>query len=127
MSHHEYSVHQYDGSKLQANVNTNSGMYGEQGGEGNRIPISQSGSNATARVEQGSSMNSRAEIWQSGWEGQKMADVWQSGSGNQAMVNQHGGSSQASVHQAGSNLSASITQGSNGYGYGNSAHIRQGF
>ena len=125
----QYSVHQYDGSNLQANVNTNSGMYGQQGGEGNSIQISQSGSNAMAWVEQGGSMNSRVDIWQSGWDGQKMADVWQSGSSNQAMVNQHGGSSQASVHQAGSNLNASITQGSNGYGYGhgNTAHIRQGF
>lgn len=124
----QHNVHQYDGSNLQANVNVNSGMYGEQGGEGNWVQISQSGSNATAWVEQGSSMNSRADIWQSGWDGQKMADVWQSGSGNQAMVNQHGGSSQASVYQSGNNLSASITQGANtyGYGYGNTAQIRQG-
>ena len=121
----QYHVYQHDGSNLQANVNVNSAYYGDTM-EGNTVMIDQSGYGARAWVEQGGSMYSRAEIVQRGWGGENFADVMQSGSGNQAMIYQEG-SNQGSIYQAGSNLNATIVQISNGYGYGNSATIRQGY
>ncbi|MFC5459565.1 hypothetical protein [Massilia niabensis] len=126
----QHMVHQFDGTNLQANVNVNSGQYGNGGGEGNMVDIRQSGSNAHAWVEQSTSMYGRAEIWQSGWGGSTYADINQSGHANQARIEQMGGDNQASVYQSGSNLNASIIQNSSGYhggGYGNNATIRQGF
>jgi hypothetical protein len=126
----QHTVYQSDGYNLQARVNVNSSYYGGGFGEGNSVMIQQSGSDAMASVEQGSSAYSRAEIWQQGWGGQSMADVVQSGYGNMASVQQMGGG-QASIYQSGSNQNASIMQRSDnygyGYGYGNSATIRQGF
>jgi hypothetical protein len=126
----QHMVYQSDGTNLQANVNVYSGQYGGGGGEGNMVDIRQSGANAMAWVEQGGSMVSRAEIWQSGWGGQSFADIHQSGHGNQGRIDQMGGNNQASIQQSGSNLNASIIQNSNGYyggPYGNQATIRQGF
>ena len=115
-ANNQYSVHQFEGTNLHANVNVQSGYYGDMAGEGNSVDISQSGAGAYAWVEQANSMYSRAEIRQGGWGGQNMADIHQSGSGNQARIDQMGGAGHASIRQAGSNPQASIVQ-SSGSGY----------
>lgn len=108
----ESTIMQHDGAHLEARVNVDSGWNGDSDGQANIALVDQSGFDSLARIEQGHSSFSQAEIRQAG-------------SSNGAEILQFGNSNHAAIAQSGSFLSAAIRQEPGSYG--NTATIRQGY
>lgn len=111
-SNSTYAINQHDGSGLHAEINSRS----HDGGDNNVVNLEQSGTGASAMLEQSGGTNNQASIVQLG-----------NGGMNSAQIIQYGSNNLAGVTQVGSNFMAAIQQTSAGAGAGNTASIYQHF
>lgn len=111
-SNSTFAINQHDGADLHAEINTRS----HDGGDNNVVNLEQSGTGASASLEQSGGTNNQASIVQLG-----------NGGMNGAQIIQYGSNHVAGITQVGSNFMAAIQQTPSAAGAGNTAIIYQHF